>query len=69
MDKKLVHKCCVMLYIPGITTIVVVVWSGLVVDLGADDGVVEVVLAMVVVRIVVVGLGNSASPSASTKEL
>mgnify|MGYP001796168444 FL=1 len=58
-----------MLYIPGITTIVVVVWSGLAVDLGADDGVVEVVLAMVVVGIVVVGLGNSASPSASTKEL
>ena len=58
-----------MLYIPGITTIVVVVWSGLVLDLGADDGVVEVVLAMVVVGIVVVGLGNSASPSASTKEL
>ena len=39
------------------------------VDMGADDGVVEVVLAMVVVGIVVVGLGNSASPSASTKEL
>ena len=69
MDKKLVHRRCVMLYIPGITTIVVVVWSGLAVDLGADDGVVEVVLAMVVVGIVVVGLGNSASPSASTKEL
>ena len=56
-----------MLYIPGITTIVVVVWSGLVVDLVVVDRVVEIVL--VVVGVVVVGLGNSASPSASTTEL
>ena len=54
-----------MLYIPGITTIVVVVWSGLVVDV--VDIVVEIVL--VVVGGGVVGLGNSASPSASTTEL
>ena len=67
MAKKHVHRRFVMLYIPGITTIVVVVWSGLVVDLVVVDRVIEIVL--VVVGIVVVGLGNSASPSASTTEL